>query len=247
MITSHFEKFLRSDANDLFRQFLMISAMAHVSILLVWGLKSFIWPGSVIKVPNAIRVDLVGLPEKPQKIKPKPKPKAKPKPEKAKAKPKVKKDTNQSDQKKALEKLQQLSAIDRIKQQANQKLEDEAPSEDVKPETPEYKGNLVTSGNSFTGLSGLAAQEYWSLLKVHLQNYWALPEWLANAPLSASVVVMIEASGHVARFEIYSSSGNEAFDDAALAAIEAASPFPVPPERLRDTISKNWMVFNFPE
>lgn len=238
----------KTDTDDLFKQCLKLSLMAHVSLVLVWGLKSFILPSKTIVIPNAIRVDLVGLPDKPTPVKktaapakpkPEPEPKAKPEP-----KTKPKKDNTKSAQQKAMDKLNQLAALDKIK---NEKPVEEPAAEEVKPETPQYKGNLLTSGNSFSGLSGIEAQSYWSDVKSHIQKFWALPEWLASATLKASVVVMIEPSGRVKQAEIYQSSGNQAFDEAALTAIEAASPFPVPPERLKDTISNSWMIFNFPE
>ena len=241
----------KTDTDDLFTQSLKLSLVVHVSFVLIFSLKSFIFPSKTIEIPNAIRVDLVGLPDKPELVKKKAKPKPKPKPKpKAKEKPKPKpkkKDTTKSDQQRALEKLNQLAAIEKLKEQKPVKPAQEAEIEDVKPETPEYKGNLVTSGNSFTGLSGIEAQGYWADAKAHVQNFWALPEWLSSARLRAKVVVMIDESGRVTRAEVYQSSGNDAFDNAALSAVEAASPFPVPPERIRDTITSSWMIFNFPE
>ncbi len=245
---------------DRFRQFLMLSALVHASFFLLYGVKVLLWPNQTIIIPNAVRVDIVGMPDKIEKptpapapaeeAKPAPKVETKPKPEPKKvAKPKPKPKAQdlkktKAEQQLALEKLKQMSALEKIK---NEVSAHSAKTAAQTPAGPQYKGNVVTSGNSFTGLARLAAQEYWSLAKQHIQNYWALPEWLLNTNLRASVVVMINETGKVTRHEIYQSSGNKAFDDAALTAVEAASPFPVPPERLQDTITKSWMVFNFPE
>lgn len=239
---------------DTFQKFLVLSALIHASVFLVYGLKVLVFPNQIIMIPDAIRVDVIDLPdkltntkpvteEKKQEVKAKP-PEPKPTPKEVpKEKPKV--DTK-ADQKRAFEKLQQLSALDKIKQEVKNNSKAES-AEPLKPNLPVFKGNQITSGNSFTGLSGIRSQEYWDQVKMHLQAYWMLPEWLANARLKASVVVMIDSDGRVIRHEIYSTSGNSTFDDAALAAVEAASPFPVPPAQIRDTISSSWMIFNFPE
>jgi colicin import membrane protein len=235
---------------EAFQRYLAISAGLHIALLLAYSLKIAIFPSDIIMVPDAIRIDMIGLPDKIQ-TQPKAAPKAAPpveiapaKPE-PKAKPDVKTKDLKSEQKKALNALKQLEAMEALKAATPAKVSDQ--SSDLKPSLPEYKGNAVTSGNSFTGISGLVAQEYWSVAKQHVHNFWALPEWLANLPLRASVVVLIDASGKVVKSEIYKTSGNSAFDNASLTAVEAASPFPVPPEKIRDTVIKSWMIFNFPD
>lgn len=247
---------------DAFTKWLLVSAGAHISFVLFITLKSLIFPSQTFIIENALKVDLIGLPDKkpdtpPKKVaqekaetKPEPAPpKAEVKPEPKKPEPKKPEPVNiskdKANQASAIEKLKQMSAIDKIKN-ATKNEPVKAPSNTVE-NLPQFKGNQVVAGNSFTGIAGLTAQDYFSDAKAHLQNFWALPEWLASAQLRASVLVMINQSGQVVRFEIQQSSGESAFDDAALAAVDAASPFPVPPENIRDTITRSWMIFNFPQ
>lgn len=245
---------------DAFTKWLTISVVTHLSFVLIFALKSFIFPSKTIVIQNAIRVDMIGLPEKiqepkpapvvktPEKPKPEPKPEAKPKPQpKAKPKPEPKKKvvdikSEKKDQAAAMEKLKQLSAIDKIKQDQKEP----APAQTV-PDLPQYKGNQVLAGNSFSGVAGISAQDYFSEAKAHIQQFWSLPEWLQNTQLRASVVVKLNDKGVVERAEISESSGETAFDDAALSAVQAASPFPVPPESIRATILNSWVIFNFPQ
>jgi len=244
---------------DSFQKFLIVSALLHGTFFFGYFIKGLVFPNKIIIIPNSIRVDIVALPDKlpdtPQAASTATT--APPPAETIKTEPKTltKKEnpTKTTDaQKKALEKLEQMAALDKIKndlentqtqrvQSANKSVED------LKKNLPMFKGNQVTSGNSFTGMAGIASQEYWDLVKQHIQAYWMLPEWLSKLKLRARAVVMIDQDGRVRKREIYQSSGNPAFDDAALAAVDAASPFPVPPERIRDTITDSWMIFNFPD
>lgn len=249
--------------SDAFKKWLMVSVAVHIGFVFFVTIKNFVFPSKTLIIQNAIRVDMIGLPDKkedpPKAVaqpKEEPAPKAAPKPEvkqpeakKEVAKPKPKEPVNlakeKAKQEQAMEKLKQLSAIDKIKNSAG-KTEAAAPKKTVE-NLPQFKGNQVVAGNSFTGMAGLAAQDYFSDAKAHIQNFWALPEWLANSGLRASVVVMIDAAGRVIRSEINESSGQTAFDDAALSAVASASPFPIPPDAIRDTIVNSWMIFNFPE
>lgn len=241
---------------DSFQKFLVFSAIMHSSIFFMYGIKTLVFPTKTIIIPSSIRVDVVDLPDKsndmaiaeaPSSSTPevqKETPKVEPK-----EVPAVKPKNPLDDQKRALEKIKQLAALDKIKGDLNQKppTKNSGKSDTLKKNLPTFKGNQITSGNSFTGIAGIASQEYWDTVKLHLQNHWALPEWLANAKLKASAVVMIDVNGRVRRSEIYQSSGNPAFDEATLAAVEAASPFPVPPDKIKDTITDSWMIFNFPD
>ncbi len=245
--------------DDAFTKWLTISVVTHLSFVLVFALKSFIFPSKTIVIQNAIRVDMIGLPEKIEEPKPAPvvkapeKPEPKPEPKKeVKAKPKPKPEpkkkvvdlkSEKQDQAAAMEKLKQLSAIDKIKQA---QAEEPPPAQTV-PNLPQYKGNQVLAGNSFSGVAGISAQDYFSEAKAHIQRFWSLPEWLQNTQLRASVVVKLNEQGVVERAEISESSGETAFDDAALSAVQSASPFPVPPESIRATILNSWVIFNFPQ
>lgn len=244
--------------DDAFKKWVLISAVAHIAFALTVLLKSMVFPGETIVIQSAIRVDMIGLPDKkPEavpvappaptpapapKIEESPKPEAKA-PEKPKPKPPKTVDISKSkdQQKQALEKLKQMSAIDKIKQ-----LQKEAASAEAKPAAPQFAGNQVVTGNSFSGVAGLAANDYFNQISSHINNFWALPEWLQDASLKAVIRAKIDESGRLLGAEVAESSGNPAFDNAALSTVEAASPFPVPPPNIRDKIIYNWMMFRFP-
>jgi colicin import membrane protein len=233
---------------DQFKNFFLLSLALHLLIVLLYALKIVIFPSQIITIPDAIRVDIVGLPDKIQAP-----PQAQPK---AQATPvtipdKKKESTNLSKpkdlkvaQQKAMAALKQKEALESLK---NFDTKPQETPTNLKPNQPQYKGNAIATGNSFTGISSLVAQEYWSQIKRHAQNFWSLPEWLAKQPLKASILVRLDSSGRVTQTEIYKSSGNQAFDMAALSSIEAASPFPVPPDKIRDTIAQSWIILNLPD
>lgn len=242
--------------DDAFSKWVLISVAAHVAFALVVLLKSMVFPGETIIIQNAIRVDMIGLPDKkpealpvmapaqpepvvpPKKEAPKPEAKA---PEKPKPKPKtVDLSKAKSQQQQALDKLKQMSAIDKIKQMQKEAKPAEAPP------APQLAGNQVVTGNSFTGVAGIAANDYFNQISVHINNFWSLPEWLQDASLKAVVRVKIDEAGRLLGAEIAEASGNPAFDNAALSTVEAAAPFPVPPDNIRDKIVYNWMMFRFP-
>jgi colicin import membrane protein len=234
---------------DSFESFLGVSVFAHIALVIVFSVKTHFFPTATIVIPSAIRVDIVGLPDKPTT------PAASAVPEKSAASrpptpvktPPKKNEAVDLTQKKAFDRIKQLEALEKIKTEVKTESVQRNAVDALKTNLPVFKGNQITSGNSFTGISGVVAQEYWDLVKQHLQTYWLLPEWLSKANLKASVVVMIDQNGRVQKSEIYKSSNNPSFDEAALTAVEAASPFPVPPERIRATIGSNWMIFNFPD
>ena len=232
--------------DDQFQKFVVFSLSLHLTFFMLYAIKAVVFPTDIIVIPDAIRVDLVGMPDKIQS-----KPPAAPAPEPIKipekAKPEIaKKPRNiKAEQKKAMDALKQREALESIKNLVHSKPA-ETPT-DLKPNQPQYKGNVIASGNSFTGISGLVAQEYWGQIKRHAQNFWTLPEWLMNQPLKASIVIRLDPNGRVVQTDIYKSSGNQAFDMAAISAVEAASPFPVPPDKIRDTIAQSWIVLNLPE
>ena len=218
-----------------------ISLFAHVAIFCFLTFKTVFFPSQPIEIPNAIHVDLVGLPDKvqPQKVIGTPTPqKAIQKPKKkSKKKINLKKKNLKSKQKDALKKLKSQKAIDRIRNQLkNQQTQRAA-----------IKGNQVTKGNALTGLDKIEHQEYFSRLKPHLYQYWSLPQWLSSGNFKAAIQVLIDERGYVIQKKLITPSGNEIFDARVLEAISKASPFPPPPKRLRNLLASEGIVFRFPE
>lgn len=233
---------------DRFLQFLAVSVGFHIALVLAFTIKTYWFPSKDLIIQSAIRVDMVALPEKP-KEKPAPA-KSQPAPEKPtkpKTKPKVpqkveKKPSPKFSQKKAIEQLKAQAAIDEIAASLKEKSPDPKPS---KPE--EFKGNMISSGDSFSGLARVQFDDYYSQIKSHLRQHWDLPQWLADADLKAQATVSLDERGYVTAKQIISSSGNSVFDEIVLKAIEASSPFPAPPSRLSGALKQGALVLNFPE
>ena len=233
------------------------SIAAHAALILFLVVRGFIAPSEPIHLPEAIRVDVVGLPEKEQRLpekQPEPTPAAPEKVVESKPKPKLpektkvtetpkvnlkkaekKDDTSKKAQKAALERIHQMAALDRI--------QDEVASQKPKP----VKGNKVNAGNALTGLEKIEYDRYFTDLEQRIRQNWSLPQWLADAGLKAQALVLIDESGMVKKKTVIKSSGNQEFDEHMLNAIEKSAPFPAPPDRLKGWLSLKGIIFNFPQ
>lgn len=239
---------------------LVISVIAHFVLAILFFVRAALFPSEVLDLKNAIRVDMVDLPDKlPQtapepvaapapapvetKIQPEQKVIEKPKPEnkvvlEKKDDKKKLAEKAKTDQKKALEKLKALSAIDRLKSEVQERN---------KPKPQTFKGNTLNEGDGLTGLERIEYDRYFSSLKSQVMKNWRLPGWLAQASLRAQAVVMINDEGRVLKREIVKSSGNDVFDAQVIESIDRSEPFLPPPDRLKSILSLKGIVFNFPE
>lgn len=229
---------------DSFPSYVGLSFLFHVLVLVFFTVRMVFFPAEPIRIDNAIRVDVVDLPDKITQTPPaapaKPEPVAVPPPAPTKALVFEKKsETKPADaQKKALDRLNALSAIDRLK------VEAETKPQPAKPTV--YKGNAISRGEDFTGMERLQYNEYFGKLKNRVKENWDLPTWLSQLALKAEVVVQLDTSGKIVRRYILTSSGNEIFDSQVLASIDKGAPYPEPPDRLADYIESSGIVFAFP-
>lgn len=231
-----------------FQKEIKTSIILHILILGGFSIKNFLFSAPDIDYKSAIRVDIVGLPDKVTSPKPqvkteetKQEPSTKPpeptkkeeikKPEeKTVPKAEAKKDVKDI-QKNALDKLK---ALDKISNSVNnQKTQNDA-IERLKKQ--EFRGNQVAAGNSLTGTDKFVYDAYIGELDSHVKGFWDLPRWLSEESLRAVVKVKIDANGFVTSKQIVTSSGNQAYDEVALQTVAKASPFPVPPSKFRGTL-----------
>ncbi|NJL24033.1 MAG: TonB family protein [Calothrix sp. SM1_5_4] len=232
----------------------------HVTVALLVLFKAVVMPSEPIQLMDAIRVDVVDLPDKVQHLpesEPTPRTKAAeppapaPAPQPAVAKPKtpeapsvpnpkLKKEDLAKSQNQALNKIKAMAALDKIKNDVNKETAAKSVSAPV-------KGDRLNAGNALTGLREIEFNRYLKDIKNKVHAAWSLPQWLADAGLKAQVVVLIDERGYVVKKSIRQSSGNEVFDGQAIAAVEASSPFPPPPPELRGTLSTGGIVLGFPE
>lgn len=233
------------------------SVALHLCIVMMITLKAVLVPDQPIEIRRAIRVEVVGLPDKiveppskpiaeskaapPTTTKPTP---SKPEVQKPKmtnptkpAKHKTKEDakTLRRSQEKALSQIEAMRALERVKS-------------DVQEQTRKpIAGNQLADGDSLTGLDRIEYDRYFGQIENAVKTNWRVPQWLADANLSAQILVRIDERGYVIDKRILRSSGNETFDNQMVAAVEESSPLPAPPGRLVGLLATSGIVFRFPE
>ncbi len=227
--------------NDLaFRKAITVSLIGHAFLVILLLCRTFFLPSESLDLKNSIRVDMVGLPDK---IRSQPEASAPTAPQPVKiAKPETPKEGIKPGakvaEKKALDRLKAMEAIDKLKTSSD------APQ---KPKEQTFKGNVVNSGDSLSGLEKIQFNEYFTAVKNKLRENFHLPKWLVDANLRAQAMALIDENGFVIHREIVKSSGNDVFDGMILDSIDKSSPFTPPPARLKTVLQFKGVVFNFPD
>jgi colicin import membrane protein len=242
---------------DLFLKMVWFSIAAHIALILFFGLKAALFPNESLSLDAAIKVDLVGLPDKvqalPEKSAPAPAPAVPvPPPLPAKVEPKVELKTKPVVLKptKALDKIKKLEREEREKKVLDS-LKEEVAQEEAKEERQAklsklLKGNAVSPGSALHGIAKDQFNEYLGALQNHVHEHWNLPEWLQNDTLKASVKVYIDYRGVVTKRVLVTSSGDSHFDDLALKAVDEAGQFPQPPPKFVDMVKVDGITLKFP-
>ena len=229
---------------------------AHVALLAIFIVRMVIYPSEPLRLDDAIRVDIVALPDKGPKVstvppapqpetqpdsasktepqKPAPAPVAKPmKPDSPKVvlKPDPKKTKKAQDE--AMKRLEALEKIERMTK-----------SQAVSRPVP-VKGNQISRGGSLTGVIRLEQQGYLESVHGMVQARWNLPSFLSSANLKARVRIFVDGKGNVIKRLVTQSSGNDIFDTRLLAAIDASSPLQPPPESLVGLLENDGLEMGF--
>lgn len=254
---------------------LFISLGLHFFILSLFILQNVFFEGEKIDYESAIRVDIVGLPDKiqppapaepvvappPQEVTKIPEPaqetstklpekKAPQEPEAIKL-TKEKDKPEQSDkikkkQQEALDKIKKMSALDKIKSDIESEQKKDS-LEKLNKTSQQYKGNILNAGTELTGLNKIQHENYVGLLDKRIKESWTLPQWLSNKNYKAQALIKIDENGVVTYNQIYKSSGNASYDDIVLETINKSSPFPKPPEKFVDIVGIKGILIGFPE
>lgn len=226
-------------------KFLIASAGIHLAVFALFIVQAAFYPSQPLEIAAALRVDIVDLPDK--ILDPAPQAKSEKSEmaepvQKAPKKPKVEEQAIdlQKKQNRALAKLKQDSALDRIKEELKKEQLKKGP-------TPTFKGNQITVGTEMRGLVRAQHDEYVGQIERSIRSNWALPEWLANKGLRAQVQVKISNRGEVAEIKLLKSSGNPSFDENVMGTVKRSSPLPPPPERLEIVLRNEGIVLGFPE
>ena len=245
-----------------FNQGIVVSFSVHAIAASILILQIVFFSHPSIDISHAIRVDMVGLPEKlkanqmPAKVEEILKEKAPvveekpvaeelkkpvlPKKEAVADKDSIDLKKSKSKQKLAVEKLKAQSAIEKMRQEMKD-------STDIKKPSAPVKGRVISAGSTLTGLDQLQNDNYLQELDAHIKQFWALPQWLKNKPLKARVLVKFDKLGKILSSHIVQSSGQSAYDDYCLQAIDQAAPFPRFADKFSEKYSKDGVVFGFPE
>ncbi len=238
----------------------------HVGIVLFFLLKTFFVSSDVINYDSAIRVDIVGLPDKidPKQLAPAEAPKPEPVLEKKEEPPPapttevklpdkskldaeaINLDSVKKKQQQALNKLKSMSAIEQIKKniEAQKKA---AESANQQKTVNQVKGNILSPGTELTGLNKLQHENYLSQLDRQIKSNWSIPEWLAKKNYKAQVLLKLDETGAIVGRQIVKSSGNENYDDVVLETIDKSAPYPPPPEKLTSIVRVRGLLIGFPE
>ncbi len=211
-------------------------------VLLIWLTSDFAGKSKQfeIKEPKFIKASLVKL--KPQKKevvkKPPQKPKVKPKKTEPKVKPKVKPkvvkpDPGIAQQKKAAEakRLKQIEA-DRLKKEQIEKerLKQEQLEKLQQEEQQRREDDLLSNLEDEELVEDaaedeLTAQSYISFIQRAVQSKWNRPPSARNG-MQVLLNIQLIPTGDVVSVTVAKSSGNDAFDRSAVAAVEKAESFP---------------------
>lgn len=246
---------------SLYKKVFLYSCLIHVALAVSFIIDAAFFSSEKIDYSTAVRVDLVGLPDKivnPSAVtEPAPKEAMPEKPTVPEAKvveaPKdiAKKEAAQVDpdsvkiEKDA--KKKQSSALDKIKSmQALDKIKNEVSKEKPKA-AAQVKGNVIAPGTALSGLSQLQHNSYIGQIDQHIKNNWALPQWMSNKNFKAQVLVKFNEQGQIISRVIAKSSGNGIYDDLALDTIDKSAPFPAPPEKFTDIFKYQGILVGFPE
>ncbi len=232
----------------------------HLGIVLFFTINTYLFPAEDINFDSAIRVDIVGLPEKIKKLPEPAKTKEIAKPETPKAEltepkpveiakpvptplPVPDKKAIDAERKKAQQKaMDKLEAMEALKN-----MEEEDEKEKAEAKKGAVAGNIANPGNALTGILQNQISSYISQVKDHVNDNWNLPQWMANGNYKAQALVMIDARGIVTHRSIVKSSGNPGFDETILSAIDRSSPFPAPPSALVGVFKNKGFTLGFPE
>lgn len=98
-----------------------------------------------------------------------------------------------------------------------------------------------------TGETDPVLVAYYTLLKKKINDEWVTtPKQLADGQTPKTQInVMIDSEGKIITAEYELKSGDESFDLSAMRAIEAAAPYPSPPEQIKDEALTEGFLIEF--
>lgn len=238
------------------KQPFIYSLCFHLGILLLMVVRGY-FSKEIKPFERTVRVDIVAMPDKVQKIvKPQPK-----KEEKKAKKEKVKKTQAKKEAKKAVKKIavqpkdspkakaapkedlkaSELSAFEKLALLKAQKEEKE-----IVEKQKAIAGNRLAKGSDLVGVEKIEYSNYKSTLHNAISAEWDLPKWLLEGNLKAVAHIKIDEAGNLLSKEIVSSSGNSIYDEKVMEAIVDSAPFSPPPEKFKQIVFYEGVHLAFP-
>ncbi len=246
-------------ANDGLGRAIGISVAVHIAVVAIFIVRMVIYPSEPLRLDDAIRVDIVALPDKGPKLPmnvpvvtteisppspppPPPEPVAPEpveKPTLAPKKPTAPKINLKSTKKAQDAALKRLEALEKIEHMTNSQSRP-APSSPAP-----VKGNQISHGGSLSGVIRLEQQGYLQTIDGAVKSHWNLPGFLSTANLTARARLFIDAKGVVTKRTITQSSHNDIYDQRVLSAIDTSSPLPPPPASLVTILETDGLELEF--
>jgi colicin import membrane protein len=259
--------------NQSLKRYVKFSLIFHVGLFLALTIQATFFSEAPIPFEKAVRVDIVGLPDKvqppapapsapptptpeppappttmPPKKEPTPTPVVKAEPPKPKAPTKPKEpDAINLDRSKNKQKqaLEKLRQMEALEEIQKQVETDNKKKVATAASQVKYKGNVLNSGSELTGLNKLQAEDYYGDVYNHIMNNWSAPAYFKNRNLKTNVMVRLDENGNVLSKDIVKSSGNTGFDELVLNAIQKSSPVPPPPAKFSRIVSVEGIMLRF--
>ncbi|MCS6838136.1 MAG: TonB C-terminal domain-containing protein, partial [Bdellovibrionaceae bacterium] len=235
----------------------------HLTIAVFMFIKSLLWLENPVYLEKAIRVDVIGLPDKDQnalpsdRVEPTEKEQATsalpPPAESATVVPKEQEGSKKKISSKKKEDLSQKGGIGSLKTsqlKALDKIAQSLQDDEIRYQKLRkilFKGNVIANSSSLTGVNKIEAEEYVALVEEHVKKNWKLPQWLAKEKLRAKILVRWDQFGNPIFIHMIERSGNPLFDETALDTIQKSVPLPPPPGKFVTLMKEEGVIFGFPD
>jgi len=231
----------------------------HLSLLVLMVVRGY-YSSNIPDFERTVRVDIIAMPDKvqkivepkqveapkeevkkeaakPKKVQTKSKPKPEPKKVAAKAAPKkTEKKAPAEDFKKS-----QMSAFEKLAALKAAKVENE-----LEEKQKAIAGNRIAKGTDLVGVEKIEYSNYKSTLHKAISSEWDLPKWLLEGDLRAIAHIKIDEDGNLIFKKIVSSSGNSIYDEKVMEAIVDSAPFSPPPSKFKKIVFYEGVQLAFP-
>ena len=128
---------------------------------------------------------------------------------------------------------------EKIPEKLEEDISEQQPATQEETMEKEFKGNESPQeglSEEEQNAQQIVINEYLIEIIERVKRNWNLPKYLTDRSFRAELEIKINAQGKVTEKKIITSSQNEVVDGKVLKAIELSSPFPPPPEAVRNLI-----------